>query len=511
MVERFQEGFEFFRKNAAAFAGSTDGAEFGIDRAAYVDSVNKEISELEKNMNAFLGMKTPDKMLKGDIAEFWHAGTFNVNAAMNRSANRMTVNRSHDFGSVDVSGANGEKFGMKYYANGQESAKAQAISVFQRYKEYQAKGGKDELERYLADRNYTDIDAILNDPIYSGQIRVIPCDQLELAVNWLERMIHTEAVRRPKLVKQYQDTLQLLRDKISDSKGNESIPLTKAEAEKLAGIAKEGKFNAETYALSAPEALNFELLMKESMKAGMNAAVISLVLKVGPEIYKAIDYLIKKGELDEDQFKKIGFAAVSGSLEGFIRGSVAAAITACGKSGLLGETMKGVNPSIVGAVTVIAMNTIIGAYEVAIGKKTRIELANELIRDMFVTTCSLIGGGISQICIEIPVIGYMIGSFVGSVVGSFVYDFGYSTAISFCVDSGFTMFGIVEQDYKLPEDIIKEIGVETFDYESFEPKNFEPETFDFDTFSFATIKPESIGVKFLRRGVIGISRIGFVE
>ncbi|NLD47727.1 MAG: hypothetical protein GX660_11085, partial [Clostridiaceae bacterium] len=178
MVERFQEGFEFFRKNAAAFAGSTDGAEFGIDRAAYVDSVNKEISELEKNMNAFLGMKTPDKMLKGDIAEFWHAGTFNVNAAMNRSANRMTVNRSHDFGSVDVSGANGEKFGMKYYANGQESAKAQAISVFQRYKEYQAKGGKDELERYLADRNYTDIDAILNDPIYSGQIRVIPCDQL---------------------------------------------------------------------------------------------------------------------------------------------------------------------------------------------------------------------------------------------------------------------------------------------------------------------------------------------
>ena len=30
-------------------------------------------------------------------------------------------------------------------------------------------------------------------------------------------------------------------------------------------------------------------------------------------------YLIKTGELDADQFKRIGFAAVSGAGEGFIR------------------------------------------------------------------------------------------------------------------------------------------------------------------------------------------------
>lgn len=274
MMGSFQEGFKYFSKNAVAFAGATDGAEFGADGVAYVASVDQEISEFEKGLNAFRGMQTPDKMLKGDIAEFWHAGTFNVNAAMNRSANRMFVDRSHDFGSVDVSGDSGEKFGMKYYASGQESAKAQAISIFKRFKEYQAKGGKDELEKYLADRNYSDVDAILNDPLYLGQIRVIPCDQLEEAASWLERMINTEAARRPEQVKRYQDTLQLLRDKIFDNQGNESIPLSKADAEKLAGIAKEGKFDSFEYGIAAPEVLNFELLMKESMKAGVSTAVI---------------------------------------------------------------------------------------------------------------------------------------------------------------------------------------------------------------------------------------------
>lgn len=511
MADSFREGFEYFRKNASGIVGAADGADFGLDRASYVATVDQEISELEKGINSFIGMQTPAKMLKGDIAEFWHAGTFNVDAAMNCSGTRMFVDRSHDFGSVDVIGSNGQNFGMKYYANGSESAKAQAVSVFQRFKEYQSKGGKDDLTKYLTDRNYKDIDSILNDPIYSGQVRIIPCDQLLDATNWLERMINTESARRPEQVKRYQDTLQMLRDKISDNEGNESISLSREDAEKIAMLSKAGKFDASEYGITAPEVLNFELLVKELMKAGISAAVISLVLKVGPEIYKAIDYLIKNGELEEDRFKKIGFAAVTGSSEGFIRGSVAAAITACCKSGVLGEKLKDVNPSVVGAITVVAMNAVKGAYNVAIGKKTRTEMANELIKDMFISTCSLVGGGISQAYIEIPVIGYLIGSFIGSVVGSFVYSAGYNTAISFCVDSGFTMFGIVEQDYSLPEEIIEEIGLETFDYESFIPATFKPETFEFASFAVESIEPESIGIKCLRRGVIGVTKIGFVE
>ena len=104
----------------------------------------------------------------------------------------------------------------------------------------------------------------------------------------------------------------------------------------------------------------------------------------------------------------------------------------------------------------------------------------------------------------------MLGSFVGSSIGSLTYDFGYKKAISFCVDTGFTMFGLVEQDYTLPEDIIKEIGIDVLDYESFEFESFEHDTFTASTFEPESFKPESLDIVYLRRGVIGVSKIGYV-
>ena len=510
MSAGFREGYDYFHRTFGAVMGAFQGGDFGAARAAYVGTVDDEISALEESINAFFGDHTPVKQLKGDIAEFWHAGTFNVNASINESAHRAIVDRSNEFGSVDVSSNFGDSFGLKYYASGEDSAKQQAISVFQRFKVYQGKGGKDSLEKFLADRHYSSED-VLNDPVYSGQIRVIPKDQLEEATTWLKRMIATEEVRRPEQVKRYQDTLDLLRDRIADNEGNESIPLSREDAEKLAALAKEGHFDAEDFGITAPELLNLEMVVKESLKAGVSAAVISLVLKVGPEIFKSIDYLIKNGEIDGEQFKKIGFAAVTGSSEGFIRGSVSAAIMACCKSGVLGEALKEVNPGIVGTIVAVTMNTMKNAYQVAIGKKTRTELSSELIQDMFVSSSALVMGYVGQAVLhQLPVVGYLVGSFVGSIVGSFVYNTGYKAALSFCTETGVTMFGLVDQDYRLPDDIFEEMGLETIDFDSFSADSFEAETFSFESFEAESIRPDTFGIKMLRRGVIGVSKVGYV-
>ena len=314
----FQDGYDFFQKSAGAAVGAFSGSD-------YVGSIEEEISKLTDDMSHFTGFHTDSAMLKGDIAEFWHAGTFNINAAVRGSAHRAMVDRSHDFASTDVSTNFGDKYGLKYYSSGQESAKAQATSIFQRFKEYQAGGGKDSLEKFLTDRQY-DTDAVLSDPIYSGQLRLIPHDQMVEAAAWLERMIKTEAARRPEQVERYRETLQMLKDRISDNQGNESIPLSREEAERLATLAKQGKFDAQNLGLTTEELLSFESVMKDSLKAGMSAAVISLALKVAPEIINAIKYLIENGEVDEEQFKKIGFAALSGTQEGFIRGTVSSAM-----------------------------------------------------------------------------------------------------------------------------------------------------------------------------------------
>lgn len=501
----FEEGYAFVAKQAgvqsAAFEGST-----------YVGQVDEEIAKLLHDLNAFEGFKTKPDMLKGDIAEFWHSDTFNINAVARGTGSRTFVDRSHHFASADVSSNFEKLFGLKYYKDGASSAKQQAKSVFERFREYKVAGGKDTLDLFLEKRGFTD-DSILHDPIYYGQVRVIPKDQLETACEWLRQKIATESAIRPEQVERYRNTLQMLSDRLKDGQGTESIPLNEADAKALAILAKEGDISAEELkqlGVSADEAIQFEYLAEQAFKSGLTAATISIVLNVAPEIYKAINYLIKTGELDEKQFQRIGFAALKGGSEGFIRGTVSAAITVACKSGMLGEVLKGISPSIVGMATVLAMNTMKNAFNVATGKMTRSELAQELIKELIVSSAAYAGGAIGQAFIEIPVVGFMIGSFVGSAIGAFAYNCGYTAFMSFCVDTGFTMFGLVKQDYTLPQDVLEDIGIDVFKYEKFLPLQFRQQNFNTVSFNRQEFQANTLGIRTLRRGVIGVSEVGFI-
>ena len=295
----FEEGYAFFEKQA--------GVQYaGYEGGVYVDQVDAEIAKLIHDLNAFEGFKTKPDALKGDIAEFWHANTFNINATARDTANRAFVDRSHDFASADISSSFEKLFGLKYYKTGADSAKQQAKSVFERFNEYKSAGGKDPLNVFLEKRGFTD-DSVLHDPIYCGQVRVIPADQLKEACAWLRQKIATESTIRPEQMERYQDTLRMLSDRLRDGQGTESIPLTEADAKALAVLAKEGDISAEKLKLlgvSADEVIHFEYLAKQAFKSGLTAATISVVLNVAPEIYKAIDHLIKSGELDEKQFQR---------------------------------------------------------------------------------------------------------------------------------------------------------------------------------------------------------------
>lgn len=140
-MSSFVDGYEFFIKNAGAYVGADK-------TAGYVGDVEAEIEKLVKDLNAFSGFKTSSKILKGDIAEFWHADTFNIKAVVEGSDNRAWVDRSHDFASTDISTNFGDRYGLKFYSSPQSSASAQATSVFQRFNEYKAAGGKDSLENF---------------------------------------------------------------------------------------------------------------------------------------------------------------------------------------------------------------------------------------------------------------------------------------------------------------------------------------------------------------------------
>lgn len=180
------------------------------------------------------------------------------------------------------------------------------------------------------------------------------------------------------------------------------------------------------------------------------------------------------------------------------------------KSGMLGAAMKSISPAIIGMATVLAMDTMKNAFKVACGQMTRTELAQELIRELIVSSSAMVVGTVVQAFIEIPVVGFMIGSFIGSAIGSFAYNCGYSAVMSFCVETGFTMFGLVKQDYTLPEDILKNIGVDVFKYEQFIPAPFRSNGFMPTAFKQKQFEPNTLGITVLRRGVIGVAQIGYV-
>ena len=292
-------------------------------------------------------------------------------------------------------------------------------------------------------------------------------------------------------------------------------------------MAKEGGVNSEDLHLTTEELTKYTHILKQSYKAGLTAATISMVLQVAPEIWNAVAYLIKNGYVDEKQFKKIGFAALTGAGEGFVRGTVSAAITASCLSGVFGKSFKKVNPSVVGVVTVLVMNSMKNSYKVFTGEMNRSEMVTELIKEMFITTCAFSMGLLGNAYIKIPLpkflsqlnevvpLGYMIGSFVGSIAGSVIYSSIYNPVLSFCVDSGFTLFGLVDQNYELPEEMLKEIGIEVFEYKKFEFKKFEYKKFEFKKFEVQKKKNRKsnytrFDTTFLRRGVIGVNCIGYM-
>lgn len=516
-MSAFKDGYDnFVRLNDAKLGADAGGV--------YVNGIETEIEKLVRAMNEPRRKidNSDINSVKGFVAEWWHEGTFNIDAALKGTEIRAYA--PDDNGLVDIKLSSGDKYQVKYRQmkldkerNVKEvaSAKDQAKTNFQKYKEYCAKHkGQKPLkteEEWLDGR-------LPDDPYYLGQGRVIPADQMKAAQEWLKRKIAEEANgKRPEQVKRYQETLDKLTDRLESSDGAESIPLTEAEAKDLAKIAKEEGFDPAEWGLTTEELMEFEYIMNQAFKAGLSAALVSVVLKVAPEVCGIICKLLKDGEIDAEQFKRLGFAVVGGSVEGFVRGTVAAAVTIACKAGLMGEPLKRLNPSIIGAITAIAMNTVQNACLLAIGKLSKHDFASKCAEDLVITACSIgvgTAGAAMATALFTPaaaVLGYMIGSFVGSVVGSFVYKGIYSCFLSFCVESGSTFFGLVDQNYELPKDVLKKIGTEVFEYEKFEPVRFTYQSFQPYRFEYKRFEAIKVDIAFLRRGVISVGMIGYVE
>lgn len=509
MNNSIKEGYEEATKNA--------GAQYGGRMAdQYVSRVNEAIDKLNDDLNRFEGSLKDSKILQGDVAEFWHAGTFNINAAINESSAHAFVPRSHDFGSPDIIVQDGSKriaYSLKYYKTGEESAREQAKSFFEKFNEYKSKSGRSDLTfgDYLTERGIDENKISKHDPIYSGQFRIIPSDQDKSAFEFLNRKSQVEASKggeRMELVKKYQDTHDSTRTKI-EHKGTESVELSRQESEDLAKKAKEGEADVREFGITTEELMSFRHALAKGLKAGQTAGMITMVLKAGPHLYKCIEELISSGQIDEEEFRELGLKALTGYAEGFVRGFATGTLVTSCESGLLGATLKDVEPSIIGALVVVCMQAVQGAFLVAEGRISKEQFIDDISRTTFVAVCG-VGTGMAFAALTMGnTFAYMLGNFVGSLLGGFVYKELDDIVMTLAVEKGWTFFGIVDQNYELPDNVLKEIGVDIFEYDIFIPDEFEFDEFEFDEFEFDEYRPNFISA--IRRGVIGVHRVGYIQ
>lgn len=513
MADTFQQGWSYYFKAASAGVAANAGQQYCANVQSAIDTFAEDIrSTVEQHGN----MKVAQ--CKGFVAESWHANTFNINATLQGSKNRALAEQSNGLGSVDVSTNFSKNYSMKYIATAEESADAQAMNYYEKYYEYLGKPRKGEpktFEEYLQKHGIENNPEVLLKSVYNGQYRVIPKDQLDDAIKYLEMLKKIEEGKdgpnRALVYENYAETLRKLTDRISDGEGVESIPLDKESAEIIVQLCKDGEFNPEDFGIDITKLITTDYILQQALKAGYTAAVMSLVMEIAPKVCDALIFLIKNGEVDPEKLKEIGFAAVKGPALGFVRGYISCALTVACNSGKLGKQFMGIQGNVVAAITVLVVDTVKNTWLVVTGKITAREMEVKTEDAAIVSIAALVGGAIGTALLpQLAVLGYMIGSFVGSVIGTLVAEGKNALIMALCANTGITLFGVVNQDYSLSKEMITSLGLGIVELEHFGLSRIELNHTQLSRNELCRNNLKYLEFFTLRRGVIGVRQIGYV-
>ena len=486
----------------------------------YLNSVISEINKLSEAINSYSGSKQSNAVLGGFIAEEWHAGTLNINAVAAESFSRAFVEKSTEQASVDISTNYGSDYSLKYLKNAELGVKAQSKNVLQNYHDYLSKaksrGTNNPMtfEEYLLKYGYdNDMSSILSS-VYNGQGRIIPSDQLASATQKLKRLIATESCRegdnRLFNLKTYEETLSNLSDRLNSNDGIESIPLSKAEAEAIAALCKSGDFTPEDFGITLDSVVIDQYILNQALKGGISAATLSLAIQLVPDFIELIKSMMEQGQISKDEIFKKGLECISSSSTAFITGFLSSEIYLRCMTGAMGSAFININAPIMGSIVAFSIKIIKECFKATIGKKQRDALQYELTRDLIITISSVIGGSIAVSLLPIMSgIAFTVGSIIGSVAGSLVCNASEKIIISLCVDTGFTLFGIVKQDYRIPLEILKKMRITIKEVDRIVPnyKQVTRNTVDYKSVNRNTV--ERIETVCLKRGIIAFNTVGY--
>lgn len=481
----------------------------GQEAEKYVRSVEGAIDQLAKAINAHKGTSQQVGQLKGFIFEEWHAGMFNVDAVAKRTGESAQAIGSNKLASPDIVASWNEIFGLKNYHDTVSSAKEQALSFYEVYRRAPYDHMADSFEAWCGTKGIV-AEQVMNNPIYEGQRRLIPADQLEGAKVWLRRRINSEQGRRPEQVARYEETLRSLSDRIISPKGASSKPLTEPDSRAIAKAGREGTFGPGDHNVTLEKFIGLRETLGVAFDAGAAAALIAATLVAAPALVRAIADIIKGEYISREEIASKGLEALSASSQGFIHGATTAAIITTLRKQVSDTVLQQIGPEAIGVVTVLAFNTMTNAVKVAKGSMDKHEFHDSCMRDLTVAAFAFGSSIAFQALLPIPVLGLLLGNIIGGAIGAFVYNATNRVLLSFCADTGYTLLGIVEQDYSLPDHILRDMGLDTVVLDYCMPDLCSPDTVEPGLCEPDVCESDQVQPYFLRRGIIGINRIGFL-
>ena len=506
----FDKGFEFSARYTATVPA-------GMDVANWVNSVEAAIEELYSAMNSYdyyKNSKAAQDSLKGFLAEEWSFGTANVDAAVKRVDAKGIRLDSHGLGSADVAwGTN--QYQLKFLTDPKNIARKLATTLRDSYNGRAKRYADLSFDEWAAEKGFAG--KTPDDLLYGDMGGLIPSDKLEATKQYaLVRIERAKSRGLGKEVQRWTKVRDNLTDRIKTPEGIESRPATNEDMRRKAvDVSNKKQLDPADDGMTTSQLITANDIMKQSLRTGGTAAALSAALSVAPEIYRAIDYLIAEGELDDEHLKAIGTAACTGAANGFMSGSATAAITAAAAKGTFGETVKvaAMGPkgaNVIASLVVLTMETCRNSYLVASRQIEPIEMASNMGQSVFSTVMMLGGAAVATALTGGAALPVLIGSFVGSAAGSMAFKPVSSCVMKMCVDSGITFFGLVEQDFEIPQRLLSKLGIKGANVKTARIKT--ADTSVAPRLSVPSVKTTSLhtaDVAFLERGLVGVNKVAY--
>lgn len=444
-AEKFKSGWDYASNYTGTAIASLKGN-------SYVNSVQSTIS----STSALMTKELQDKVISGRsvqqdagfAAEIWHTDSFNLEAALNGSEFKAVRPDSNGKASADivVSGKDySQDYSLKYYKDAESSAKAQAKTFYEDYREQSAhdqRHGKTAMtsEEYLA--QYDKSLNALYDSLYKDQGRIIPADQLDDAREYLKKKKlkadTSTSLERQKFSPELQETLDNLAGRIEAPDGTKSRPLTEAEAKQIVELTRDGEdLNLADFGITPAQLITPKYILKQAINAGGQAAIVSTAFAIGPDVYTIIVDAAKNGDVDEEQLKDVGIEGLLAGSQGFVEGSVSSAIVIACQSGKFGAAYTNIAPETVGTLTVLTIDAIRYGYQLSKGDLTETEYADIMSQEIIIAIASQTSGALLQALFPFLPFAYIAGSMAGAMLASAGYEAGKDLVLQVRGANGF--------------------------------------------------------------------------